>query len=453
MNIHFIAVGGSVMHNLAIALHKKGMKVTGSDDAFHEPSKGRLDSYGLLPKQDGWDENRVHTGLDGVVLGMHARKNNPELLKAQELGIKIYSFPEYIYEQSKNKKRVVIGGSHGKTSITAMIMHVLMDVGMDFDYMVGAQLAGFETMVRLTKDAPVVILEGDEYLSSPLDLTPKFHRYLPNIAVLSGIAWDHINVFPTFEGYVDQFDIFIKSIGKEGVVYYCDEDKDLVGMINKSTAKCDKVPYNTPPSTIKNGITSVEVAGKTYELSIFGDHNLQNLNAARNVCLALDIDETQFYKSISSFTGAAKRLELLGRKNDVTVYKDFAHSPSKLGATTSAVRKQFIERKLVACMEIHTFSSLNKDFLIQYKGKLDGADTGIVFYSPTAIAHKQLPPLTEEIVKEAFGENVLVFDDTEKLKSYLLNLKWENSVLLMMSSGNFGGVILEDFAEEVLALA
>ena len=313
MRVHFIAVGGSVMHNLAIALHNKGMTVPGSDDTFHEPSESRLKSYGLLPDADGWDDARIHKDLDAVILGMHARIDNPELLKAQELASKIFSYPAYIFEQSKDKTRVVIGGSHGKTSITAMIMHVLHSLKMDFDYMVGAQLAGFDTMVQLTKDAPIIILEGDEYLSSPLDLTPKFHHYLPQIAVLSGIAWDHINVFPTFEGYVDQFDIFVKSIPADGVVFYCEEDEELIKMIGKTEATCNKEGYGTLDSEINDGVTSLEFDGQTYELAIFGDHNLQNLNAARNVCISLGIDEKQFYQSIASFTGAAKRLEFFSK--------------------------------------------------------------------------------------------------------------------------------------------
>ncbi|MCH7535602.1 MAG: peptidoglycan synthetase, partial [Bacteroidetes bacterium] len=316
--------------------------------------------------------------------------------------------------------------------------------------LVGAQLEGFETMVQLTRYAPVIILEGDEYLSSPLDLTPKFHHYQPQIAVISGIAWDHINVFPTFEGYVDQFDIFVNSVADNGVMYYCDEDEELVRMINRSKGACTKQGYGTPEATVNNGITSISFEGEWYQLSIFGDHNLQNLNAARNVCLALGVEEKQFYKSISSFAGAAKRLELLGRKNDVVIYKDFAHSPSKLGAATSAVKKQFAESSLVACMEIHTFSSLNKDFLKEYHGKLADADVGIVYYSPATIAQKQLPEISEEVIKEAFGDGILVFDDSDNLRSYLLNLPWSNSVLLMMSSGNFGGMNLEELSAEIL---
>ena len=359
MNIHLIAIGGSAMHNMALALHHKGFKVSGSDDAIFEPSKTRLDKHGLLPAEIGWFDKKITSDLDAIILGMHARIDNPELAKAKELGMPIFSYPEYIYEQSKNKKRVVIGGSHGKTSITAMILHVLQNLNIDCDYMVGAQLEGFDTMVKLTYEAPIIILEGDEYLSSPIDRRPKFHLYQPHIAVLSGIAWDHINVFPTFEMYVDQFRIFKNMV--TDTLIYCSEDKHL-NTLAKEDTKCKLIPYSTPKHSIANGITTLE----NTELLIFGNHNLQNLNAAKLVCKELGVSDKDFYKQIATFKGASNRLELVKKIESSAIYTDFAHSPSKLKATSSAMKKQFKDRKLVACMELYTFTSLHNDFLKQY---------------------------------------------------------------------------------------
>ena len=441
MNIHLIAIGGSAMHNLALALHHKGYKISGSDDAIFSPSKERLLKYNLLPKEMGWFPEKITKNLDSIILGMHARIDNPELIKAKELGIPIYSYPEYIFEQSKNKKRVVIGGSHGKTSITAMILHVLQNLNIDCDYMVGAQLEGFDTMVKLTHQAQIIILEGDEYLSSPIDRRPKFHLYHPHIAVLSGIAWDHINVFPTFEMYVDQFRIFKNMV--EETLIYCEEDEEL-HKLTKEKVKCKLVPYSTPEHKIIEGVTSVEGT----ELLIFGNHNLQNLNAAKLVCNELEISDTDFYKEISTFKGASNRLELVRKTNTSAVYKDFAHSPSKLKATSSAMKKQFQERKLVACMELHTFSSLNEEFLKQYTGCMDEPDTAIVYFSPEAIAHKKLEPISKEQVHTAFGrENLLVFTNSIELEEYLKSLNWNNKNLLMMSSGTFDGI---EFGELII---
>ena len=434
MKIHLIAIGGSAMHNLALALHQKGFEISGSDDAIFSPSKERLDKHGLLPAEMGWFPHKITSDLDAIILGMHARINNPELAKAKELNIPIYSYPQYIYEQSKNKKRVVIGGSHGKTSITAMILHVLQNLNMKCDYMVGAQLDGFDTMVKLTHDAPIIILEGDEYLSSPIDRRPKFHLYQPHIAVLSGIAWDHINVFPTFEMYVDQFRIF-KNMVSDALIY-CSEDEELCKLTKEET-NCKLIPYSTPKHEIKNGITTL----KNTKLLIFGNHNLQNLNAAKLVCNELGVSETDFYNQITTFKGASNRLELVKRTATYAIYKDFAHSPSKLEATSSAMKKQFKNRKLVACMELHTFSSLNEEFLQQYKGSIDTPDTAIVYFSPVAIAHKKLEPITTEQVHTAFGrEDLLVFTDSEKLEDYLTAQDWNNQNLLMMSSGTFDGM-------------
>jgi len=451
MKVHFIAIGGSAMHNLAIALHKKGALVTGSDDEIFDPAKERLRRYGLLPNEEGWHPEKLDMTLDAVILGMHARADNPELLKAQELGLKIFSYPEYLYEQSKDKKRVVIGGSHGKTTITAMILHVLQHQGVDCDYMVGAQLEGFEVMVKLSDSARIMVFEGDEYLTSPIDRRPKFHLYMPDIALISGIAWDHINVFPTFDNYVEQFRIFAAMVPSTGVLIYSEDDVEVKKVALDVENKVRILPYSLPEFKVVNGNTTVLHDGKETPLMIFGKHNLQNMNGARLVCKELGITDEQFYTSIQSFKGAAKRLELVDRNENAAVYKDFAHSPSKLKATTRAVKEQFPERKLVACMELHTFSSLTKEFLMQYKGAMDDADLAIVFFSPHAIALKRLPAITEEMVLEAFGnENIKVYTNSEVLYKDLLEMNWHNANLLMMSSGNFDGIDFKVLAQKVL---
>ena len=441
MKIHLIAIGGSAMHNIALALNEKGFEVTGSDDAIFNPSKSRLENAGLLPKKMGWFPEKITEDIDAIILGMHARIDNPELKKAQEIGLSIYSYPEYIFNQSKDKKRVVIGGSHGKTSITAMILHVLQYHQIDCDYMVGANLEGFTTMVKLTHEAPIVILEGDEYLSSPIDRRPKFHWYKPHIAVLSGIAWDHINVFPTFENYVEQFRVFMDDVSD--CLIYCEEDEHLRKLANKG-ASCRLQPYTTPLHKIKNGITFLQDKNEEVPLAIFGDHNLQNLNAARLVCKELMVSESMFLEAIQSFKGASKRLELVKKNENTAIYKDFAHSPSKLKATSAAMKKQFSDRKLVACMELHTFSSLSEDFLQQYAHCMDEPDMAIVYFSPAAIAHKNLDPITKEQVHVSFArEDLMVFTDSQKLQYYLKSLDWNCKNLLMMSSGNFDGIDFE----------
>lgn len=448
MRIHFIAVGGSAMHNLAIALHKKGYHVTGSDDAIFEPSKGRLARYDLLPAEMGWDENRISTDLDAVILGMHALTDNPELLKAQELGVKIYSYPEYIYEQTKDKLRVVIGGSHGKTTITSMILHVLNYYKKDFDYLVGAQLAGFDTMVKITDEAPLIVIEGDEYLASPIDRRPKFHLYKANLAVISGIAWDHINVFKTYADYTRQFDLFIDTIVTGGKLIYCEADKDLEKIVKESKADIEKIGYEIPAHVIKDGITYL--LPEETPLKVFGDHNLMNINAAKLICSELGIDNKQFDIAIGSFTGAAKRLELLLNKDETSVYKDFAHSPSKLQATVDAVKAQFPNRKLIACIELHTFSSLNKDFLVQYADTMSAADTAIVYIDEKTFQHKRLEPFSKEDVRNAFKRpDLLFFDNSERLKEYFHRVNFYRTNLLLMSSGNFDGVDLVNLAREL----
>lgn len=452
MKVHLIAIGGSAMHNMALALHEKGFVVTGSDDEINEPSKSRLQKAGLLPKEIGWFPEKITSDIEAVILGMHAREDNPELIKARELGLKVYSYPEYIYEATKEKIRVVIGGSHGKTTITAMILHVLKFHNKDADFMVGAQLEGFNTMVKLTNEAPIAIIEGDEYLASPIDRRPKFHLYKPNIAILSGIAWDHINVFPTFEIYVNQFEQFVDLIVPNGHLIYCKEDVELQKVAERSGIKNNitKTPYSIPKHRIENGTTYIISADKEIPLQIFGDHNLMNLNGARLVCNQLGINDHLFYEAIRSFKGAAKRLELVMKNNDFAFYKDFAHSPSKLKATTQAVKHQFEKRTILACMELHTFSSLNENFLAEYKDSMNDADEAIVYFNPHTIAHKKLKPITQEQVLQYFNRKDLqVFTESSELTSYLKKKSLKNHVLLMMSSGNFDGIDFNQLAGEL----
>ncbi len=452
MRVHFIAIGGSAMHNLAIALKIKGFEVTGSDDEIFDPAKGHLAKYGILPDDIGWHPEKITPELDAVILGMHAREDNPELLKAKELGLRIYSYPEYLYEQSKDKIRVVVGGSHGKTTITSMIIHVLQHQHVECDYMVGAQLEGFEVMVRLSDTAKVMVIEGDEYLTSPIDRRPKFHVYQPTVGIISGIAWDHINVFPTFENYVEQFEIFAKMIPADGQLIYCQEDEELRKLGDRITSTTRK-PYGVHPYYIRDGVTYLKHGEKSYPLQIFGKHNLMNINAARLACNALGLTDEQFYEAIVSFKGASKRLELVAKTDECAVYKDFAHSPSKLKATIDAVREQYPGRKLVACMELHTFSSLTEEFLQQYAHAMDEADVAMVYYSPAAVHHKKLPPIHPEMIYKAFQRDDLhVFNDSEKLQNALLTTDWHKSVLLLMSSGNFDGINLNQFGEKIVLL-
>ncbi|MFA5330471.1 MAG: Mur ligase family protein [Prolixibacteraceae bacterium] len=451
MRVHFIAIGGSAMHNLAIALHKKGYQVTGSDDEVFEPSKSRLKNLGLLPEKEGWFPEKITPELDDVILGMHARQDNPELIRAQELGLKIFSYPEYLYEQTKDKICVVIGGSHGKTTITSMIMHVLRYNQIKFDYMVGAQLEGFDTMVSLTEEAKIAVFEGDEYLSSPIDRRPKFHLYFPNIGLLSGIAWDHINVFPTFPFYVEQFQIFADLIQPNGSLVYFENDTNLQQIATKSREDIQKLPYHSHTSVIENGITYLVSGEQKIRLQIFGDHNLQNISGAQLVCRQLGLSDDRFYSAIAEFKGASRRLEILAETENCTVFNDFAHSPSKLKATTDAVKKQFPERKLVACLELHTFSSLKKEFLPQYKNCMNAADQAIVYFNPLTIEHKKLEPITEQQVAEAFDSpGLTVSTDSDALFAFLKSQNWQNTNLLLMTSGNFSGKNLKELAEEVV---
>lgn len=451
MRIHFVAIGGAAMHNLAIALHKKGETITGSDDEIFDPAKTRLSEHGLLPETTGWHPEKITKELDAVILGMHARNDNPELIKAKELGIRVYSYPEYLYNQTENKTRVVIGGSHGKTTVTSMILFVLKKMQMDFDYMVGAQIEGFDTMVGLSENSRIAIFEGDEYLTSPIDPRPKFHVYQPHIAVVTGIAWDHINVFPTFDNYVDQFRIFSNKIERDGKFIYFDGDENLIKIAGNLRNDLTAIPYNSHPSHITEGKTWLETKYGNIPLKIFGKHNLQNIQAAHLVCRQLGVSDKDFYNAISEFKGAAKRLQILNETDDCTIFQDFAHSPSKLKATVAAVKEQYPSRILTACMELHTFSSLTADFLPEYKDSMSCADKAYVYYNPKTIEHKHLKEITPEQVKEAFGGNIVeVFTDSSLLVDRLHEIKFCNHNLLMMSSGNFDGVNLKSLALELL---
>ena len=445
MRTHFIAIGGAAMHNLALALHNKGYKVTGSDDAIFEPSKSRLENKGLLPNEMGWFPEKITTDIDAIILGMHAKANNPELLKAQELGLKIYSYPEFLYEQSKDKTRVVIGGSHGKTTITSMILHVMHYHDVEVDYMVGAQLEGFDTMVHLTEDNDFIVLEGDEYLSSPMDLRPKFHLYHPNIALLSGIAWDHINVFPTFDNYVEQFRIFTNQITKGGILVYNEEDATVKQVAEETENQIRRIPYSTPEYSVENGVTLLETPDGPMPIEVFGAHNLNNLAGAKWICQNMGIDEADFYEAIATFKGASKRLEKIAEGKGKVAYKDFAHSPSKVSATTKAVKNQYPDRKLIACLELHTYSSLNAEFLKEYEGALESADVAVVFYSPDAVKIKQLEEVTYNQIAQSFKrDDLIIYTNPTEFKDFLFSQNFDNSALLLMSSGNYGGLNFDE---------
>ena len=431
------------MHNLAIALKDKGYQVTGSDDAIFEPSKSRLERKGILPAELGWFPEKLTSDIDAVILGMHAHADNPELARAKELGLKIYSYPEFLYEQSKEKTRVVIGGSHGKTTITSMILHVLNFHQKDIDYMVGAQLEGFDCMVKITNDNDFMILEGDEYLSSPIDLRSKFLLYQPNIALISGIAWDHINVFKTFDDYVEQFRKFVASITPGGVLVYNEEDAEVVKVVESAENYFRKIPYHTPDYEIVNGIVNLKTDMGEIPLSVFGKHNLLNMEGARFICSQLGIMEEEFYEAIMSFKGASKRLEKVERKDGGLLYKDFAHAPSKVKATVSAFAEQFSKTETFGFLELHTYSSLNPVFLEQYDHAMDGLDNAVVFYSEDALKIKRMEPISPELIKEKFkNQNLRVFTNAEDLHKYWETLDKSKGALLMMSSGNFGGLDL-----------
>jgi len=449
MKVHLIAIGGSAMHNLAIALQQKGIQVTGSDDEIFDPAKTNLRKYGILPEKEGWDEGRITSELDAVILGMHARSDNPELIKAQQLGLKIYSYPEYLYEQTKDKTRVVIAGSHGKTTITAIVLHALSYNKKKFDYLVGAALEGFETSLHLSNDSSIAVFEGDEYLASTIDKRPKFLLYKPQIALISGIAWDHVNVFPTYQSYLVQFENFIKQMPSGGSLVYCNTDEELNKLATFIPKGVKAIPYGLPDYTVEEGITYLKELGGNVQLEIFGKHNLTNLNGAREICKLIGLTDKEFNEAISSFKGAARRLQTLVRKPKCSIYWDFAHSPSKLKATIDAVKEQFPKRKLVACMELHTFSSLTKEFLTEYKGTMDKADVKNVYFNPHTLEHKKLPSLNPQEVKAFFGGNVEVYTDSQKMIASLKAMQWNDTNLLLMSSGNFDGVNVKELAGEL----
>jgi UDP-N-acetylmuramate: L-alanyl-gamma-D-glutamyl-meso-diaminopimelate ligase len=450
--VHFIAVGGSIMHNLAIALAKKGYQVTGSDDQIFSPSKERLAEHNILPKEMGWHEENIHPELDEVVLGMHAKADNPELLKAQKLGLKIYSFPEYIYKESQNKQRIVICGSHGKTTITSMIMHVLKFCGKKFDYAVAAQLEGFDTMVKLEDSSPIIIIEGDEYLSSPIDRTPKFFRYQHHICSVSGISWDHINVFPTFENYVEQFEKLIDSTPKGGSFIYNEDDTFVRKIAKKHEGDYLKFAYKAPKSKIKEGVTSISIDGYKTDLQIFGEHNLSNLGCAHKICSRLAITDEDFIRAIASYKGANKRLTLIAKNAKTNVYLDFAHAPSKLEATVKAVSEQFSKRKLVGIFELHTFSSLDSKFIVQYKDTMKKCDEPYLFLDPEVLKKKGLGLISESQLQGFFNDKrIKLIEKTEDLEKIILAKSWKDKNLLLMSSGNFAGAKLTEIAQKITA--
>lgn len=448
--IHFIAIGGAAMHNLALALKAKGYQITGSDDEIYEPSKSLLASHGILPEEFGWFPEKITSDLDAVILGMHAKADNPELLRAQELGIKIESYPSFLYEESKHKQRIVIAGSHGKTSITSMILHVLKSLNRKFDYLVGARIEGFELMASLS-DAPIIIIEGDEYLASPIDRQAKFLLYQPHIALISGIAWDHINVYPTFKSYTDSFDQLIKHLPKAGHLFFDQTDDVLRDLVKSCPEDVDVNGYEAHASEIKNGHTIlIAEDGKRYEIQVFGQHTLKNLNGARLICEEIGISRADFYKCISSFKGAAKRLELVGKSENSLLYKDFAHAPSKVAATTAALHEQYPKRKLVACLELHTFSSLNPVFLPEYESTLAKADEAIVYLSEHARQIKQMDQMDESLIQSYFKHPSLkVIRDPSTLASELSGKSWQDANLLMMSSGTFDGLDLKELASKM----
>ncbi len=450
MRVHFIAIGGSAMHNLAIALKLKGFNVSGSDDEIFEPAKSRLEKHSLLPNEIGWNPDKIDNTIEAVILGMHAKSDNPELLKAKELGLKIYSYPEYLYEASKDKTRIVVGGSHGKTTITAMILHVMQNLGIATDYMVGAKLEGFDVMVKMS-DAPYMVLEGDEYLSSTLDPRPKFHLYKPDIAIINGIAWDHINVFPTFEIYVEQFKIFADKITENGSLVYFQDDENICNIAKQARNDVKKLPYREITHRIENNRTIVICEGKEYPLQIFGKHNLINLNAAMTALEQIGVKKSDFLSAIQSFKGASKRLEIVKESKTQAFYTDFAHSPSKLKATVEAMKNQYGERKLTACMELHTFSSLTKEFLIQYKGTMQEVDSAAIYFNSHALELKRLPNLDKDMILDSFDKKGLkVFTTTQEVLQFIRENSQNGENILMMSSSNFGGLDLKELANEII---
>ncbi len=451
MKLHFIAIGGAAMHSLAIAMQQRGNRVSGSDDEIFDPAKAQLEKAGLLPSGYGWFPDRINADLDAVILGMHAHSDNPELKKALEMNIKVYSYPEFLYHETMDKTRVVIAGSHGKTTITSMVMHALRYNGHQFDHMVGSRLEGFDNMVSLSPDTRIAVFEGDEYLSSCLDPRPKFHLYQPQIALISGIAWDHINVFPTWEGYVDQFRIFISNMPEGSNLVYCSEDAELKALAEKVNPRISKEPYTTPDYYLDRETSYIRRGDRSYPLMVFGRHNMQNMEGARRICSRLGLTDDQFFGAMTNFGGAGKRLQLLGRNERTAIYLDFAHSPSKVEATVKAVREQFSDRRMIACLELHTYSSLDRKFLDFYRHTMDGADDCAVFYNPETILHKRLRMISKEEVFEALDKkNLQVFTDKNELESWIYATAGDNMVLLLMSSGTFSGINFKELSDNIL---
>ncbi|MBL7812478.1 MAG: peptidoglycan synthetase [Bacteroidetes bacterium] len=439
---HFIAIGGAVMHNLALELLAHGHQITGSDDEIFDPARTRLKNAGILPADLGWFPEKIHTELDGIILGMHARADNPELKLAQELGIRVYSFPEFIYEHSRNKKRIVIGGSHGKTTCTAMLMHVLQHCGMDFDYLVGSQLQGFERMVRISH-APLIVIEGDEYLTSTLHPVPKFHVYKPHLAMLTGIAWDHVNVFPTFGNYLEQFRIFLQTLEPGAKTFWFGGDEHLNQLAEE--LHLQGRAYTEPRYEVSEEGTTVYIGDRTYALRIFGRHNLQNAAGVALLAAELGISEHAFWQAMQNFGGTARRLEKMAETDTCIVYRDFAHAPSKVKATVQAVREQYPGRRLIAVFEVHTFSSLQPGFMREYGGTLAPADAAFVLFDPHVFALKKMQVPEASEIESAFGVGK-AFSQTQELREAVKNeLQKGPAVLLLMSSGNFGGLLHTDF--------
>jgi len=450
-NVHFIAIGGSVMSNLAVALHKSGMTITGSDDAIYDPAKSNLAANDILPKSTGWDEQNIHKELDAVVLGMHAKSDNPELKKAKSLGIKIYSFPEFICLQSKDKQRIAICGSHGKTSITGMIVHILNYWNKPSDYVIGAQIRGLDDTIKFS-DAPIIIIEGDEYLTSALDLTPKFLKYQHNIALISGISWDHVNVYPTLESYVEQFDKLADATPKAGCLVFCEEDSMTSVICNKERLDVRNLPYSTHPHLIQDDKFYLITDNGNIPLKIFGKYNMQNIAGALTLLRRLGITNDQFYEAIQTFEGTYKRSELIAKNNTCAIYEDFAHAPSKLEATTLAMKELHSSRKLTACFELHTYSSLNKNFISHYRNKFDAADVAIIYFNIDNVSNKNLPDISEADIINGFNrQDLLIFNDKDKMEAYLTDKAWKNEDLIFMSSGNFGGLNISELAKNILS--
>jgi UDP-N-acetylmuramate: L-alanyl-gamma-D-glutamyl-meso-diaminopimelate ligase len=451
MRVHFIAVGGAVMHNMAIALHKKGFTVTGSDDEIFEPSLSRLRQYNLLPVKEGWDSSRITRDIDTIILGMHAKSDNPELIKAKDLGLKILSFPEYLYEQTRGKKRIVVAGSHGKTTTTAMIMHVFKYLNLKFDYMVGSLIDGYETMVELSDDSVIAVLEGDEYLTSALDKRPKFHLYMPDIAILNGIAWDHMNVFPTFENYIEQFRIFVDKISEGGTLIYYEDDPEVEKIALATVKNIVKIPYKVHGYFQNKTGFYAATHNRVVPVNIFGEHNMQNMAAAREACFACGVSEDDFYSAISGFQGTSRRLQKLNENENGTAYLDFAHSPSKVKATVEAVASRYPGREIIACLELHTYSSLNPGFLALYRDTLDKASHGFVYYNPHALKLKNLPPLEDQLLKDTFApERIKIYNDSSQMFSYIKDQNFSDPVYLFMSSGDFNGCDLRQLSKDLL---